>query len=529
MKNSIKTNGNSPKADTANSRALSNEELQMGDHEEVTAGFKPPVTGSESSSEENAVTEVGADTNTPFIPEEQNLPNTAGEAVKEPVGGIDDHNPSEVPDNKADQPEKVDLSHVCQDFHYNGSRYCMRDGNQFIPLGEGQVKKHLMQRGLPEELIDDALCYIRIANYVEWMGSIAGYNTGIHIDEDSGRKFLVTRPPAIIHGVVGDWGLIRRLMEGLFDDPDHPDQFKAAMAWNKQARENVKKGKRRPLPALAMVGPINAGKTLALEIFRMTMGGRSAPAYRALINEYGFNSEIVGAELLTVDDQMAPRDPRARVRFGQAIKSQLFTASMRVEAKHRNAITARPVHALAIALNDEPQHVHVLPEMDDSLEDKISLMKTGRARFNTGETDDREELMRRIREELPAFIDYLESYEIPEHLRDSRTGARAWQHPAIVAMLEEISPEGRLFELIQQCNLGGENRQADGSWRGASAQIQHALMEDPSTKQAARHLINWNGAVGTYMRRLIDKGQAGVSDGGQRKGIQTWVINLNQQ
>ena len=26
------------------------------------------------------------------------------------------------------------------------------------------------------------------------------------------------------------------------------------------------------------------------------------------------------------------------------------------------------------------------------------------------------------------------------------------------------------------------------------------------------------------MRRLIDKGQPGVSDGGQRQGIQTWVI-----
>jgi hypothetical protein len=110
----------------------------------------------ESSSEENAVSEVGADTNTRVIPEEQNPSMSEGEAVKEPT----DKNPSEASDNKANQPKKVDLALVCQDFHYNGSRYCMRDGNQFIPLGEGQVKKHLMQRGLPEELIDDALCYM---------------------------------------------------------------------------------------------------------------------------------------------------------------------------------------------------------------------------------------------------------------------------------------------------------------------------------------------------------------------------------
>jgi len=162
--------------------------------------------------------------------------------------------------------------------------------------------------------------------------------------------------------------------------------------------------------------------------------------------------------------------------------------------------------------------------MDASLTDKISLIKTGRARFLHGETDDRDILMNRIQEELPAFIHWLGSYQIPENLRDSRTGARAWQHPGILAMLEEISPEGRLFELVQQCNLGEKNQQDGGSWRGTSAQIQHALMDDPATKQAARPLISWNGAVGTYMRRLIDKGQPGVSDGGQRQGIQTWVI-----
>jgi hypothetical protein len=449
-------------------------------------------------------------------------PCSAGEGVKQPVR----HNGEESPevDAAAEAPKEIDFTGICGDFYYGGSRYCMRDGEQFIPVGEGQVKKHLGKRGLPGELIDDALCFVRVANYVEWQGAIAGYQIGIHEDSDSGRKFLVTRSPAIIEGVQGSWELIGRVLDGLFDDEDYPEQCASVIAWIQQARENVKRGVRRPLPALAMIGPINAGKTLALEVIRMVLGGRSAAAYRSLTNDNGFNSDIIGAELLTVDDQMASRDPRARVRFGQAIKSQLFAASIRVEGKHRAAFSARPVHALAIALNDEPQHVHVLPEMDASLADKISLIKTGRAGFLPGETDDRDILMNRIRQELPAFIHYLESYEIPEHLRNSRTGARAWQHPAIMAMLEEISPEGRLFELVQQCKLDDKCRQADGTWRMTSAQIQHALMEDPATKQSARPLISWNGAVGTYMRRLIDKGQPGVSDGGQRQGIQTWRL-----
>ena len=448
--------------------------------------------------------------------------SVAGEGVKQPVSQNGEE-PPEI-DESTEATKEIDFTEICRDFYYGGSRYSMREGEQFIPVGEAQVKKHLIKRGVTDELIDDALCFVRVANFVEWQGAIAGYPIGIHEDSDSGRKFLITRSPSIIEGAEGSWELIGRVMEGLFDDEEYPEQSASVIAWIQKARENVKKGVRRPLPALAMIGPINAGKTLALEVIRLVLGGRSAAAYRSLTNDNGFNSDIIGAELLTVDDQMASRDPRARVRFGQAIKSQLFAASMRVEGKHRNAFSARPVHALAIALNDEPQHVHVLPEMDASLTDKISLIKTGRAKFLPGETDDRDQLMNLIRGELPAFIYYLESFEIPEHLRNSRTGASAWQHPAILAMLEEISPEGRLLELVQQCKLGEKNQQADGSWRGTSAQIQHALMEDPTTKQAARSLISWNGAVGTYLRRLIDKGQPGVSDGGQRQGIQTWVI-----
>ena len=108
------------------------------------------------------------------------------------------------------------------------------------------------------------------------------------------------------------------------------------------------------------------------------MGGRSAPAYRALTNENGFNADVIGSELLVIDDEVASRDGRARSRFGQAIKNFLFTSKVRVEAKGRDAFNARPVHALAIALNNEAQHIMVLPELDDNLVDKISLIQTGK-------------------------------------------------------------------------------------------------------------------------------------------------------
>lgn len=418
---------------------------------------------------------------------------------------------------------------ACENFYYNGSGYFMREGDLFIPLTEGRVSKHLKKRGLSTKDVDLAICHITAKHFVEWVGPMAGHRTGIHTDEDSGRQFLVTRPPQIIESSPGDWELVRRIVRGLFMTETYPDQFQVVMGWVKQARENVKRGVRRPIPALAMVGPINSGKTLFLEIIRLALGGRSAPAFRALTNENGFNADILGAELLTVDDQMAPRDKGARVRFGQAIKSQLFASTLRVEEKHQNAFSTRPVHALALALNDEPQHVQVLPEMDPSLSDKITLIKTGRADFLPGETDDRERLMAQIKAEIPSFLHWLEQLEIPEHLCHPRTGIAAWHHPSVLAMLQEISPENRLLELINQCETFSPHLNVPGNpWRGTAAEMEGVLMEDPVTRSATKTLTSWNGAIGTYLRRLIAKASPIIRDGGQRQGIQTWVIGNNE-
>jgi len=336
---------------------------------------------------------------------------------------------------------------------------------------------------------------------------------------------LVTTDPAIIQAAPGEFDLISRITQGLFHDADHELQFDAVMGWLRQARANVKAGRRRPLPALAMIGPRNAGKSLFLEIARLSLGGRSAPAYRALTNDSGFNADVLGAELLVVDDEVASRDNRARSRFGQSIKSFLFGSSVRIESKGRDAFSARPVHALAIALNDEAQHIMVLPEMDDSLQDKISLIQTGRASITPEECYDREEFMGRIINELPAFLQWLDNGQAPDQLRDSRTGCRAWQHPVILETLAQISPESRLWELVCQCWSIQEAIKREGFWRGTSAELERALVEGEATRHSARSLLSWNGALGSYMSRLADTGRHGVSRGGQNRGIQTWRIS----
>jgi hypothetical protein len=412
-------------------------------------------------------------------------------------------------------------------FYYSGrGGYAMESSGWYIPLpNEGQVKAHLLHIGVDRDEVLSRLCVIREANYVGHIGKVAGFPPGLHRSEDANDNFLVTVGPTIIEGRPGPWPFISKFFSEMLGDPDQPDQLRSIFSWMHQARKNLVERVRRPLPALVLVGPRECGKTFFIELNRLVLGGRAAPALGALNGTTNFNADIAGAELLHVDDEIASRDHRARVGLAQGIKRQLFAQSVRVEAKGRDAISLRPIQVLVIAVNDEAEHLNVLPNLDDSLRDKISLYQCERASF--GGLHDRVEIARIMKEELPAFIHHVEQFAIPDHLANARTGAAAWQHPKVIELLACISPEERLRELLLQCTVITSEIDKSGAWDGTAADVEKLLNADDTTRHGARSLLTWNGATGTYLSRLVDSGRIAVT---KRilKGQTKWKIsNLN--
>jgi hypothetical protein len=234
-----------------------------------------------------------------------------------------------------------------------------------------------------------------------------------------------------------------------------------------------------------------------------------------------FNGDILGAELLTVDDEVASHDHRARTAFSQGIKKHLFAASVRVEAKYKDALNMRPVQAVMIAVNDEPEHLQVLPIFDDSTADKLSLFKCAKATL--GGLDDRDEIAARIKEELPAFLHHIETTVHPEELKDKRTGAAAWQHPDALELLVSISPEERLRELIKECQVIKNAMAKDGYWKGTATELERNLLDDAVTCYAARSLLSWSGACGVFLQRLEGSKKIGVTKT-RSNGQNRWTI-----
>ena len=102
-----------------------------------------------------------------------------------------------------------------------------------------------------------------------------------------------------------------------------------------------------------------------------------------------------------------------------------------------------------------------------------------------------------VRAEIPSFLHFIENYEIPEDLQESRFGIKAYQHPDLVEILKEMTHENRLMALMEIIVIP-EN----GSWKGTLEELETALYEDSTFKRQIEKLLYYPTALLTYIRRL---------------------------
>jgi hypothetical protein len=94
---------------------------------------------------------------------------------------------------------------------------------------------------------------------------------------------------------------------------------------------------------------------------------------------------------------------------------------------------------------------------------------------------------------MPAFLHWLLTvYSIPEELKFDRFGVRHFHHPDLLEMLQEISNEARLMELI--------NQHLDSPFDGTAAELEMTLYT--RAPHQTRTLFNFTGAAGAYLAKL---------------------------
>jgi hypothetical protein len=350
--------------------------------------------------------------------------------------------------------------------------------------------------------VEKCIMEVQANQNVAYVGPLAGYSAGVYRMGE--HNILVTDSPKFIAPNPGEWRNLETLFRGMFVDGDL-DQRPYFYGWIKNALDSFCQRRWKASQLLALAGAAKSGKSLTQNLLTAMFGGRCAKPYQFMMGQTQFNSHMFGAEHLMLEDEAESVDIRSRRHFAANIKTILAGRDQNCHAKNREALILQPIWRMSLSLNDDPERLLVLPPFDTDVKDKIIALKVSKVPMPmpTGTVETDSAFWEQLVSELPAFLNFIDHYQVPAHLQDSRYGILAYQHPEIVERIQETTPEMKLLELIDQALWYGHV--CPETWEGTAGNLERELTDDNSqVSYEARRLLNWNQATGTYLARLRD-------------------------
>ena len=398
------------------------------------------------------------------------------------------------------------------ELYYDAQRkdyYIQNDRLRWILINENSAKRHLKAQGYsntvePGEAVsplDRCFTKIQVQQDVSYAASLAGYDAGVY--EINRLRILVTDSPQLITPRQGDWPLIAAILEGMFNDPAY-DQRPHFYGWAKMSIGSLRAHQWQPGQVLAMAGAVRSAKSLVQALLTLMLGGRAAHPYLYMTGGTTFNSDLFAAEHLMIEDAAESTDIRARRHFGAQIKTFAVNREQFCHGKSRTPLTLTPRWRVSISLNDEPERLLVLPPINEDIADKIMLLKVQKRDMPmpTETAAEQAAFWNALVAELPAFVHFLEHWNIPPELRSPRFGITHYHHPELLAGLQALSPEQQLLEMIDP-NLFNPAYNRTDPWIGSATELQNRLVGDNSDCQRqAQNLLHSPVACGTYLTRL---------------------------
>lgn len=400
-----------------------------------------------------------------------------------------------------------------------GSYWLKINPGKFINLDSRSVKLHFMRAGFrcDEENKDglksgdNLLVVAQIERNVDYAGPLAGHKVG-SFKTSADNSFLVTQEVRQIVGKEGDCEWIEKFFGQLFG----VEQLPYVLCWLKFARESLHHRHFRPGQLLALAGPSECGKSLFQAIVTEFFGGRVAKPYRYMIGETQFNADLAQAEHLMIEDENASNDIRSRRKFGAAIKEFTVNTTMSIHGKGKQAIALPTFKRLTLSVNDEPENLMILPPLDESILDKVMLIKCNRSEIG----ENRKKTWDRIIKELPAFAFYLDKMPVPKAMQSVRFGVKAYHNPELLEVLASLSPENRLLSVIQEVIFGPGSK--DDMFDGTAEELEKQIRAS-NFSFAAEKLFHFNTACAVYLARLSKKQPSRFSS--RKSGQKTvWLI-----
>lgn len=423
-----------------------------------------------------------------------------GKASKPQADGVDS-SMQQSPQEPADS-SPLERAQGSVFFSAASKSWWVRGANSFVPMDRILILKELISLGLNPEKNGESLSEVdrflieTNKNPVNYSGPLAGHPAGIIVGPN--ERILVTEPCHVMEAQEGSCQIILRWLEELTGDD--PRQFQTLLYWLHLRRKALLTSTWRPGQLLVLAGPAGCGKSfLQGQIITPLLGGRIVRPYRYMAGGTDFNADLFSAEHLSIEDESPSRDLQSRRRLGSQIKSMLFSKVQSCHPKGRTPIHLAPIWAMTLSVNEEPENLMVLPPLDESLADKIIILKCRKPTPPTYPApDEMHALIAMVNNELPALAYYLDQLGIPPEFAEPRTGLRSFHNGEILEALNGLSPEAKLDQIITASIL-----QSSTSWRGKALELETILTRSDSPwRHEAQRLFHFNTACGVYLARL---------------------------
>lgn len=229
--------------------------------------------------------------------------------------------------------------------------------------------------------------------------------------------------------------------------------------------------------ALFIAGPPGVGKTFFGNgiVGRMVGGFEDAQDY--LAQGGAFNAELFRVALWCVDDSLSAGDGAAHRRWGDMLKKVTANQNLKTHEKFKTPGVTNWQGAVVVTCNHDAESIQMIPGLDGSILDKLSLLRTcdksGAVEFPTGP-----EIEALLSRELSSFCAYVRDYEIAAAwVGENRYGITPYHHPELVATAHQSSSHSTFREILDAWRASHFDRtNPKAFWSGTAFAFYHELV-----------------------------------------------------
>ena len=315
------------------------------------------------------------------------------------------------------------------------------------------------------------------------------------------RPFLAPVPGVQVWGPTGNFPNISRFLDHFFDRGDER-QLQFFLSWLAHFyRSGINMA---PTSGLIVViaGDAGRGKSFLVHGLVGKLVGGVGEAAEFLGGSDNFGSENFSKAVWAIDDGKSAADYKDHKRFSEGLKRAAANDTVRYHPKYRIPVVITWQGRVMISLNKDAESRRVVPELDISILDKLSIFHINDEQFPFPERDEWEAIIER---EIVFFAAYLRDYQIPDYCKPTSTrfGVKPWQDRDITTRVRTTSSASAFYEILEDWMKDHFVRDNPGAdcWEGTSFELHKQLSIDVGRQGAMR---DYNViVVGRRMQNLV--------------------------